>query len=125
MITIFEVHYDPENRDDYQTRIIQEKDWDTYIENVKSERLVYPSGLTKPRGVKINEDAFGNERLEFDYIVPATGKLMRHKSWKVQIADRRWGAIESFEKVFDIRLTRWQKFILKMQYIFDKWLYKT
>jgi hypothetical protein len=84
-ITIFEVQYEYDNPNNFQSRLISVQDWDTYIKNIKNYKAHNSFDYTIPRTTKPQNMVVGDGRLEFDYIVPATGKLRHHMSWKVQI----------------------------------------
>lgn len=77
MIAIFEVQYEKSNPDNYQSRVIEEENWDVYIYKMKN-------GCATPRNIKPVNLIMGEERIEFDFTYPSMGQLLHHKAWKVQ-----------------------------------------
>lgn len=83
MIRVFEVQYDINNPDWYQTRVVEVINWVSYLDNVYNYKPQFPFSATIPREIKPENIVEGDKWLEFDFVVPSTGSLIKHKSWVI------------------------------------------
>lgn len=94
MVKIIEIHHVLDNKDDFQSRIIEAENFEHYKDELLKNGYSRIPYVSIPRRCKIENLNSGDRWLECEFNRPSDNVRIKHIAWELQLDKTNYGNIE-------------------------------